>query len=93
MMFVESLEFQKKLPWQDDIHAVATIQIVAFVEQRQGNLALMGNAKSMQFQAERCLVIRLIQSRTELPMNGQRSTDDIPSNVVAEVGMFDGFHF
>jgi hypothetical protein len=89
MEFVECLEFQKEASWQNEIHPVATIELGAFIEQRQRNLAFVSYSEGMKFEAESLLVVCLVQSGAEFPMHGHGSADNDSAQVFAEVWMFD----
>jgi len=92
MQLVERLEFQEEESRQDEVHSKTTVELGAFVEQRQRNLAFVSDAESVKFQAESLLVVCLIQSRPELSMHSHCRTNDATCEIFAKIWMFERIH-
>lgn len=91
VQFLDGFEFQQQYARDDEVHAVAAIELRTLVDQRERHLAFVGDTHRQQFQMQRPLVVRLIQPRSKLSMHRHGSSDHLPGQIRAEIFML-GFH-
>jgi hypothetical protein len=72
------LEFDNELTLDDQVDAVAAIQPVSPVVQRQRHLPIVGNSVPGQLEPEAFFIGRLQQAWTKLSVNGNGRADDPP---------------
>ncbi len=72
----DGFEFHQNCVLHEQIDPVTTVQLQAFVAERQMDFASESNARTAQFIADAFLICRLEQPRAQVPMNLDRSRDD-----------------
>ncbi len=81
-----SLQFDDKLVLDDEVHAIAAVQSVSAVLQRQWYLSLIANAIPLQLETETFFISRFQQTRTELSMNSDRRANH-PSGEASQLAV------
>ena len=82
MQFLGRFELLQQSTRDDEVHAVAAVQLRAFLDEWERHLAFMLDAHSHQFKMKRQFIVRLIQTRPKLPMHHNCRADDLPGQAL-----------